>query len=126
MTLSKGSIATDTFPMILTRGRILEESTVDAKIELVNDKNSITRNEIIELNSQDAADINILEGDPVKIIGENFELSGVAHLNGINSGTVSTTQLFGSLIEKVQEHKTEDPMLYFDELTLIPVRIEKP
>ena len=126
MTLSKGSITTDTFPMILTRGRILEESTVDAKIELVNDKNSITRNEIIELNSQDAADINILEGDPVKIIGENFELSGVAHLNGINSGTVSTTQLFGSLIEKVQEHKTEDPMLYFDELTLIPVRIEKP
>ena len=93
---------------------------------MINDKNSITRNEIIELNSQDALNNNILEGDSIKIIGDNFELSGIAHLNGINSGIVSTTQLFGSIIEKVQEHKTEDPMLHFDQLNLIPVRIEKP
>ena len=126
ISLNLNSISSDEFPMILTRGRILEESKSDAKIQLINDKNSITRNEIIELNSQDALNNNILEGDSIKIIGDNFELSGIAHLNGINSGIVSTTQLFGSIIEKVQEHKTEDPMLHFDQLNLIPVRIEKP
>jgi anaerobic selenocysteine-containing dehydrogenase len=83
------------------------------------------RTEIIELNEQDAKTAGISEGDRITLIGENFEKQGTAHLNGLHSGLVASTSLFGSLVEKLTLSNEEDPMLKVESLQVKPVRIEK-
>ena len=90
-----------------------------------NDENTITRTEVIEMNSQDAEKAGISEGDTVKILGESFELTGSAHLNGLHSGMVATTTLFGSLIETLNNSAEPDPMSKIKNLRLCKVRVEK-
>ena len=97
----------------------------DAGIVTENDQNSITRTEVIEMNSGDAEQAGISEGDAVKILGENFELIGNAHLNGLHSGMVATTTLFGSLIESLNKSTEPDPMSKIENLRLCKVRVEK-
>ena len=58
-------------------------------------------------------------------MGENFELVGTAHLNGLHSGMVASTSLFGSLIEEVSKNAADDPMRKIDTLEIRRVRIEK-
>lgn len=113
------------FPLIFAPGRVLQEPTRDPKVDIVNEMHTITRAEIIEMNSDDAEALEILNGDNVKVIGDNFELVGQAHLNGIHSGMVASTSLFGSLIEEVSRSKANDPMRKIDNLDIRRVRIEK-
>ena len=86
---------------------------------------SITRTEIIELNEQDALNEGISEGDKIKLIGEDFERKGTAHLNGLHRGLVASTSLFGSLVEELTASKDEDPMLKIQALEVKQVRVEK-
>ncbi len=115
----------ENFPLIFAPGRVLQEPTRDPEVDIVNEMHTITRTEIIEMNSADAEALEILNGDNVKVVGENFELVGTAHLNGLHSGMVASTSLFGSLIEEVSKNAADDPMRKIDTLEIRRVRIEK-
>jgi anaerobic selenocysteine-containing dehydrogenase len=111
--------------MVLAPGRVLFDAARDASIVVENDLNTITRREIIEINEGDAKKAGISEGDVIKILGEEFELTGNAHLNGLHSGMVATTTLFGALIESLNSSSEPDPMAKIEGLRLCKVRIEK-
>ena len=124
-TQSNGPEVNDQYPFIFAQGRVLFDADRDAGIVTENDENTITRTEVIEMNSQDAEKAGISEGDTVKILGESFELTGSAHLNGLHSGMVATTTLFGSLIETLNNSAEPDPMSKIKNLRLCKVRVEK-
>ena len=113
------------FPLTLMPGRVLHEPDREASIEIQEGMHTIKRDEIIEINESDALDANIREGDQIKIIGAKFELTGVAHLNGVGKGIVSTKTLFGSMIEKIASSEAPDPILENNTLTPQPIRLEK-
>ena len=124
-TQSKETLVNDQYPMVFAPGRVLFDADRDAGIVTENDLNTITRREIIEMNEKDAKKAGISEGDAIKILGEEFELTGNAHLNGLHSGMVATTTLFGTLIESLNNSSEPDPMSKIEGLKLCKVRIEK-
>ena len=124
-TQNEGIEVNEQYPLVFAPGRVLFDADRDAGIVTENDQNSITRTEVIEMNSGDAEQAGISEGDAVKILGENFELIGNAHLNGLHSGMVATTTLFGSLIESLNKSTEPDPMSKIENLRLCKVRVEK-
>ena len=77
------------------------------------------------MNKSDATGYGIAEGDSIRLVGQGFSLSGIAHLNGIHKGMAASTSLFGSLVEDLVSSDDNDPMLKSDNLELRNVRIEK-
>jgi len=124
-TQSKETLVNDQYPMVFAPGRVLFDADRDAGIVTENDLNTITRREVIEMNEEDAKEAGISEGDVIKILGEEFELTGNAHLNGLHSGMVATTALFGTLIESLNSSSEPDPMAKTAGLRLCKVRVEK-
>ena len=124
-TQSKETLVNDQYPMVFAPGRVLFDANRDAGIVTENDLNTITRREVIEMNEEDAKKAGISEGDVIKILGEEFELTGNAHLNGLHSGMVATTTLFGTLIESLNSSSEPDPMAKTAGLRLCKVRVEK-
>ena len=127
--LTLGSVDTihhdSEFPLSYVPGRVLHEPDREADISIKDNMHSITRTEIIELNEQDAQTAGISEGDKIKLVGSDFEKEGTAHLNGLHSGLVASTSLFGSLVEQLTASKEEDPMLKVEPLQVKHVRVEK-
>ena len=124
-TQNEGAEVSDQYPFVFAPGRVLFDADKDAGIVTQNDQNTITRTEVIEMNIKDAKEAGIFEGDTIKILGESFELTGSAHLNGLHSGMVATTTLFGSLIESLNNSTEPDPMSKTESLRLCKVRVEK-
>ena len=124
-TQNEGAEVSDQYPFVFAPGRVLFDADKDAGIVTQNDQNTITRTEVIEMNIKDAEEAGIFEGDTIKILGESFELTGSAHLNGLHSGMVATTTLFGSLIESLNNSTEPDPMSKTESLRLCKVRVEK-
>ena len=113
------------YPLLLAPGRVLHQPDRDAEIEIQENMNKITRNEIVEINEQDAISIGAAEGDLVNVTGKNFEFTGVAHVNGIHEGMVASTALFGSLIESMSNSEDADPLITLKSLMLSPVQVKK-
>ena len=124
-TQNEGIQVNEQYPLVFAPGRVLFDADKDAGIVTENDRNTITRTEVIEMNREDAEKAGISEGDAVKILGENLEVIGNAHLNGLHSGMVATTTLFGSLIESLTNSTEPDPMSKIENLRLCKVRVEK-
>ena len=113
------------YPLLFAPGRVLHQPDRDAEIEIRENMNKITRNEIVEINKQDAISIGAAEGDLVNVTGKNFEFTGVAHVNGIHEGMVASTALFGSLIESMSNSEYADPVITLKSLMLSPVQVKK-
>ena len=88
-------------------------------------KHTIGRSEIIEINKSDAEKMGISEGQKIKLVGEEIEVQGTAHVNGIHDGMIGVTELFGNLIENIVSSKDINPMASASKLELTPVKIEK-
>ncbi len=119
------SLSSTEFPFVLAPGRVLQEATRDAMIETEKGKHTIGRSEIIEINKSDAEKMGISEGQKIKLVGEEIEVQGTAHVNGIHDGMIGVTELFGNLIENIVSSKDINPMASASKLELTPVKIEK-
>jgi formate dehydrogenase major subunit len=119
------SLSSTEFPFVLAPGRVLQEATRDAMIETEKGKHTIGRSEIIEINKSDAEKMGISEGQKIKLVGEEIEVQGTAHVNGIHDGMIGVTELFGNLIENIVSSKDINPMANASKLELTPVKIEK-
>ena len=109
---------------ILAEGRVLLQS--ERKFELVknNKRNEISREEILEMHPLDAKGLNLKDGDLVELEGDEIKLKLKVHINGIQQGLVSTTELFGSYAGRLDLTSDPDPVLNAKNLSLIPVKLK--
>jgi predicted molibdopterin-dependent oxidoreductase YjgC len=113
------------FPYLLAMGRVLRDSGREMSVDKVNKYNVIKRDEIVEINREDATELGISDGQLVDIVSYSEKLRGIASLTSSQPGVISTTALFGQLAIKLSHSKDPDPMSKVHGLPLIPVRIEK-
>jgi len=111
------------YPLTFAPGRVLLDLDRDAQIIIEKSKNKITRSNIIEISTEDAEISNITEGDEIKLVGDEFELSGKAHINGLQRGIVSSTSLFGNLIEQIASSNDPNKISNMEKLSLRKVKI---
>ena len=112
-------------PFILATGRVLHQPERDLEIVKVNNKNTIVRNEIMEIHADDAIGLGIEEGDWIEAISQEGRISGIAQLSSPQKGMISTTILFGQMITELDDSKVADPILMIPRLPLMPVRLER-
>ena len=113
------------FPLLLAHGRVLHQPDREVSVVLVDGRNTLVRNEVMELHEDDAREHSIAEGDWVDAVSARGRMGGVATLTGGQRGLVSTTTLFGELITDLEASDAPDPMLKTAVLPLLPVRLEK-
>ncbi len=113
------------YPLMLARGRVLNQPEEDIEIIQIDGKNAIRRDETIELHPEDAAELGVAQGDWVEAISREGRAAGIADLVGSQRGVASMTMLFGDLITALVQSEDPDPMLNVPTLPLIPARIVK-
>ena len=113
------------FPLMLASGRVLHQPDWEVDIVSIEGRNRVERDQVIEIHSQDAADLGVSEGDWIEVVTSDGRTSGIARLGGRQRGLISTTTLFGQLITELESSQSPDPMLKVPGLPLVSARIEK-
>ncbi len=113
------------YPFLLARGRVLHQPGRDLQIESVDSRNSLKRDEVIELHEEDARELGVSEGEWVEVVHSQGRIRGVVRLSNPQRGLISTTSLFGELITELEASESPDPMMNVPGLPLTPARIER-
>ncbi|MDA1188078.1 MAG: molybdopterin-dependent oxidoreductase [Chloroflexi bacterium] len=113
------------FPFVLARGRILFDADLEMEVVEGTRKNTVRRDEIVELHPADAKKAEVAEGDWVEITSGSEQIRGVARLTGPHKGMIGMTSLFGELAIQLDTSKYPDPMIHVPGLPLTHVRMEK-
>ena len=113
------------YPFLLARGRVLHQPGREVEIEKVSDRNTASREEIVELHDDDARELDITDGDWVEVVASEVSIRGAARLGGPQRGLISSTTLFGQLITELERSTDPDPMMDVPGLSLLPARIAK-
>jgi len=104
---------------------IENEGVEDAEI-IKGKRNRIQRQELVELNSADAAAWAIVEGDEVEVHTQGGNLTGqVRVVDSVPTGVVSVTSLFGQLAVDLQDSQDPDPASKVPGLDIRPARVVK-
>ena len=119
-----GHAAPDT-PLLLAHGRVLHQPERHLEIVNQNGRNSVTRDETVELHHEDARGLGVQEGDWIEVITEESRITGRASLSGPQRGLVSATTLFAELITDLESSDELDPMLKVPRLPLTVARLER-
>ena len=121
---ASGSVAPGS-PLLLARGRVLHQPERHLDIVNRNGRNSVARDELVELHQEDARELGVGEGDWIEVISERSRITGRASLSGSQKGLVSATTLFAELISELESSDAPDPMLKVPRLPLVAARIER-
>ena len=112
-------------PSVLVPGRVLQQNRRDMEI-IQGKRNRIQRQELVELNSADAAAWAIVEGDEVEVHTQGGNLTGHARVvDSVPTGVVSVTSLFGQLAVDLQDSQDPDPASKVPGLDIRPARVVK-
>ena len=113
------------FPAWLVPGRVLLQT--EREMEVVKgQRNSIVREERIELNPKDAQVWAISAGDRVQVQTSSNLMYGIAWLDeSVPSGVVATTGLFGQLASDLQSSVEWDPASRLPGLQIVPAAVAK-
>ena len=111
------------FPLWFAPGRVLLQQ--HREMEVVRGKrNRIQREEWVEVNPNDAAGMDLAEGDKVVIQTVDGMVPGVARFNSqVPRGTVTSTALFGQLAIDMQASEEFDPAPMLPGLDVRPARL---
>ena len=112
------------YGFILAEGRVLLQTERPLELVKNNKRNEISREEILEMHPLDAKGLNLKDGDLVEIEGDTIKLKLKVHINGIQQGLISTTELFGSYAGRLDLTSDPDPVLNSKNLSLIPVKLK--
>jgi predicted molibdopterin-dependent oxidoreductase YjgC len=121
-----GELPTTTeYPLMYVPGRVLLQS--EREIEVVRGQlNRIKRNELVEMNPEDAGTLGIAEGDPVEVLTPALSFQGRATIReAAQRGIVSSTGLFGQLAVELQASQEPDPMSGVPGLVITPATVVK-
>ena len=113
------------YPFLLAKGRVLHQPEREVEIAFVDDRNSATREEVVELHADDADEMGVSDADLVEVLTNEGSMQGVARLSGPQRGLISTTTLFGQLITALERSTDPDPMLNVPRLPLVPANVRK-
>ena len=119
------NLTTKDYPLLFVPGRVLHNSD-DVKIEVINNKNIIVRDEVLQLNPEDAKHLDIRDFEKVQLESANETLTFQARIVEESFvGVVSSTALFGSLITQLDASEDPDPMGNVPTLITKAVRVSK-
>ena len=123
--LSSPPAPPEDYPVWFAPGRVLLQQ--HREMEIVKGKrNRIQREEWVEVNPEDAAGMNLAEGDKVAVQMEDSQVPGVARFNpALPRGTVASTSLFGQLAIDMQSSEEFDPAPMLPGLEVRPARLVK-
>ena len=113
------------YPYLLARGRMLHQSDRTMEIALEGKRNHVRRDEVVELHTTDAEAMGVAEGKWIEVVSARDRLRGVAQLSSPHKGLIATTALFGELASALDASEDADPVLKFEGLPLVPVRVER-
>ena len=114
------------YPLLLARGRVLHDDDREMTVIKNGKRNSIQRDDIIEIHTQDAEALDLRDDDLIEVVSARERLAGIVRISSPHEGLVSTTGLFGQVVTALDNSKDPDPMLGMGGLPLTPVRIERP
>ena len=116
----------DEYPFLFVQGRVLAQWEREVEVIRADGMNHIQREELLELHPQDAAALELSQGDAVEMTGEGWHMSAAAYVTErSHPGVVSMTTLFGELATKLQLSEDPDPMSKIPGLRVCPVRVKK-
>lgn len=115
------------FPLWFAPGRVLLQQHREMEV-IKGKRNRIMREEWVEVNPRDAADLGFAEGDKVAVETEQGLVPGVARYNpGVPRGVVASTGLFGQLAIDLEASEEFDPASMLEGLVVRAARlIESP
>ena len=121
--LASAPVPPDDYPLWFAPGRVLLQQ--HREMEVVKGKrNRIMREEWIEINPTDGAEMNLAEGDKVSVRTVDGQIPGVARFNPkLPRGTVSSTALFGQLAIDMQASNDFDPAPLLGGLDVRPAQL---
>jgi predicted molibdopterin-dependent oxidoreductase YjgC len=121
-----GDDAADTdYPLWFVPGRVLLQQEREIKI-VQGRRNTILRDEIVELNPADAASMSIEEGGNVVVEMAMGRLAGLARINeAVPVGVVASTALFGQLAIDLQISEEMEPASRVPGLDIRRARVSK-
>ena len=122
--VSEAPVRSD-YPMVYVPGRVLLQS--QREMEVIKGRtNKVSREELVDLNAEDADSLGVQEGDTVEVRTPNVEFQGKARINGGSPrGTVSCTKLFGQMAIDLEESEEPDPMSQVPGLVFMPAAVVK-
>ena len=112
-------------PLLYAPGRVLAQPQEEVQVLRGPVRNTIGRQEAVQLHPEDAQRLGIAPGDQVELVTPVSRVRGYARLTGPLPGVVSTTRLFGELASELDASSTPDPMLRVPGLEVLPCRLEK-
>ena len=113
------------FPLWFVPGRVLLQQEREIKI-IEGRRNTIQRDELVELNPADAASLSIENGTKVVVDMGIGKLVGLAQINErIPVGVVASTSLFGQLAVDLQASKEMEPVSRVPGLDIRRARVTK-
>ena len=114
------------YPFLLAMGRVLHQPERQIELQLVDGRNRAEREEIVELHSEDAREMSLVDADRVEVVTrDGATTQGTVRLSGPHRGLVSVTTLFGQLISELEASREPDPMLKVPGLPLVPANVTK-
>jgi anaerobic selenocysteine-containing dehydrogenase len=120
-------VMTDTdYPFVFLPGRILHDPRRELTVEVSGQRNSVKREELLEINPSDAASLGIADGDWLEITSRNKTIKAKASLTDIVfTGTASATFLFADLATSLDSSEEPEPMSKVPTLDASAVKISK-
>ena len=113
------------YPLLYVPGRVLLQSQRQMDV-LKGRQNRIERDELVEMNADDAAGLGIEDGDQVEVQTPFQRLRGRAAFDDrVPRGIVSSTGLFGQMAVDLQASQSPDPMSGAPGLTISPAIVVK-
>ena len=115
----------DGYQLLYVPGRVLLQSHREMEV-VKGSQNQISRDELFELNPEDAADLGVGEGDLVEVGTPRGHVRGKATIREeALRGTVSSTGLFGHLAVELEASEQPDPMSSVPGLAIAPATVAK-
>ena len=106
--LSKDQLNNDRNGLLFLHGRVLSQTNQEVEIIKGNQKNIISKENIIKMHPNDVKNLNLKEGDLINIVnGSSFSIEGKLKLEQELEGTIRYTSLFGEIITNYSESRED-------------------
>ena len=115
----------DRYPLVFIPGRVLLQSEQEMEV-VKGDRNTISREEILQINPEDADGLGLSSGESVELAINGHRLNAKALItNKTHKGTVSSTSLFGQLAVDLQANERPGAMSTVPGLVISAARVAK-
>ncbi len=114
------------YPFVLTTGRVLPQYHTGTMTHKVAGLDQLAPEERVEINSEDAAQLKIGDGDWIEVSSRRGQVKAHAHLTSrVDRGVVFMTFHYAEALGNVLTNSALDPVAKIPELKVCAVRVKK-